>query len=246
MASANMPQETLANDPFNDPRADLILQSSDGVHFRVFKIILALASSVFSDMFSIPLPTSRIPDSGNNVQVVSVSENSEALDLSMRHIYPLQAPDTLSLCDAAILAEFAHKYQVDALEKSVKHYLADSIDHDPVGVYAIAVAYGYKCVGKRAAQSCLNLPFSRLESPFARCATVEQFAALLRYHVACGEAASAVASERTWFSSLGQGVNFMTVGNRAGCSACLAQDVIIMIDPTTNVPGRHYIAHLLL
>ena len=234
-ASATAPQKSLAKAPFNDPRADVILQSSDGVHFRVFKIILSFASPIFSDMFSLPLPASQNPDSDDEVPMVTLSENSEALDLSLRHIYPLQTPDTVPLRDASLLAEFAHKYQVDALEKSVRCYLAESIEQDPVGVYAIAVAYGYKGVGKSAAQLCLDLPFSRLESPFARYATADDFAALLKYHVACGEAASAVASERTWFSSLGQFVNFMSVGNKAGCAACTSQD---FMDLTSNTSGE--------
>jgi hypothetical protein len=80
--------------------------------------------------------------------VVAVSENTEALDLSLHHIYPLQTPNMVLLCNVALLAEFVHKYQVDMLEKSVKYYLMDSIKQDPVGVYAIAVAYEYKDVGK--------------------------------------------------------------------------------------------------
>ena len=45
----------LAFAPFvDDARADLILQSADKVHFRVFKIILSLASPVFADIFSMP------------------------------------------------------------------------------------------------------------------------------------------------------------------------------------------------
>jgi hypothetical protein len=235
-ASAIAPQESLAKAPFNDPKADVILQSSDGVHFRVFKIILSFASPIFSDMFSIPLPAPRNPDSDDEVPMVSLSENAEALDLSLRHIYPLQTPDTVPLRDASIIAEFAHKYQVDALEKSVRHYLADSTEQDPVGVYAIAVAYGYKGVGKSAAQLCLNLPFSRLESQFACCTTADVLVALLRYHVACGDAASAVASQRTWFSSLGQSVNFMSVGNKAGCGACTAQDFMDLTSETYGEP----------
>ena len=232
-----MHQEPLANFPFNDPRADLILKSKDGVHFRVFKIILSFASPIFSDMFSIPSPASQNSDLGDEVQVVPVSEDAEVLDLSLRHIYPLQTPDTVTLREANILAEFAHKYQADMLEKAVRRYLADSVEDDPVGVYAIAVAYGYKGVGKTATEWCLSLPFSRLDSPFAHCATAGHFAALLRYHVACGEAASAVASERTWFSSLGQSVNFMSIGTRAGCSACTTQDFLV---PATSTYGKPY------
>ena len=228
------PQETLAKAPFNDPRADVILQSSDGVHFRVFKIMLSFASPVFSDMFSIPQPSSKKVDLDDEIQTVLLSENSDALDLCLRHVYPLQTPESAPLRDASILAEFAHKYQVDALDKSVKHYLTDNIKHDPVGVYAIAVTYGYKGVGKSAAESCLNLPFSRIHSPYARYATTENFAELLRYHVSCGEASSAVATDRTWFSSLGQ-IPFISIGTRTGCQTCTAQD---FMDLNANAQGE--------
>jgi hypothetical protein len=232
-SAVTTPQETQVKDPFNDSRADVILQSSDGAHFRVFKIVLSLASPIFSDMFSMSLPTSQTPASDDEIQVVSVSENSEALDLSLRHIYPVQTPDALPLRDTSILAEFAHKYQVDALDKPIKQYLMDSIDQDPVGVYAIAAAYGYRGVGKSAAQACLKLPFSRLESTFAGPTIAEHFVALFKYHAACGEAAINVASDRTWFSSLGQSVNSVTTGYRDGCDSCFMQDSMDS-DPTSD------------
>jgi hypothetical protein len=47
--------EKLAEAPFDDAQADLHLQSSDDVHFRVYKNILSLASPTFTDMLSIGL-----------------------------------------------------------------------------------------------------------------------------------------------------------------------------------------------
>ncbi|KAI0278252.1 hypothetical protein BC826DRAFT_894895, partial [Russula brevipes] len=205
--------------PFDDTRADLVLQSSDEVHFRVFKIILSLASPIFADMFSIPLPASQ--RSHDEIQVVTLSEDSNVLDVALRHLYPVRIPDDGgTLRDAGVLAEFARKYQVDALEKFIMRYLTDNVERDPVGVYAIAVTYGYKDIGAKAARSCLNLPFSLLLSPYVRGATGELYGELLRYHAACGEAASAVASERRWLSSLGQNGKFISVGHKNGCSSC--------------------------
>jgi len=218
-------QATLAAPPFDDTRADLVLQSSDEVHFRVFKIILSLASPIFADMFCIPLPASQRSD--DETQVVTLSEDSNVLDVALRHLYPVRIPDDGgTLRDAGVLAEFARKYQVDALEKFIMRYLTDNVERDPVGVYAIAVTYGYKDIGAKAARSCLNLPFSLLLSPYVRGATGELYGELLRYHVACGEAASAVASERRWLSSLGQNGKFISVGHKNGCSSCVTQDFI--------------------
>ena len=199
--------KAMAETPFDDAQADLILQSSDKVHFFVFKNILSLTSPVFADMFSIPSPIS--PNSHKEVQLVPLSEHSKALDITLRHIYPVPTPKGDkkgdSLRYASILAEFARKYQVVALDGYITGYLTDGIEHDPVGVYAIAVTYEYNSVGASAARSCLKLPFSGLQSPYLRCATGDHISELLRYHVACGEAASALASsDRSWFSSLVQ------------------------------------------
>ena len=190
-------QFELAEAPFNDAQADLILRSSDEVpiHFRVFKNILSLASPVFADMFSIPSPSPPSENPHDEVQVVPLSEHSTALDIALRHIYPVQrTPETDMLHRASILAEFPRKYQVEALYSFIIMYLRDGIEHDPMGVYAIATAYGYDDIGADAARLCLNLPFSDLQSSYIRYATAEHISELFKYHAACGQVASALAS----------------------------------------------------
>ena len=229
-----MPPEILAEAPFNDPRADLILQSSDEVHFRVFKLILSLASPIFSDMFTIPSPPSEKPH--DEVQVVHLTEHSTALDVVLRHIYPVRSPKGDTLHYASILAEFARKYQVEALDEFIKVYLTGTVERDPVGVYAIAATYGYKDIGIIAARSCLNLSFSGLESPYLRCITVEHITELHRYHVACGEAAAAIAaSDRTWFLSLDQKAAQRRDASGIACQSCSVPDVL---DLTSTLRGR--------
>ena len=236
--ATSTPPEKSAEAPFDDPQADLILQSSDEVHFRVFKLILSLASPIFKDMFSIPSPPSKKPD--DEVQVVHLTEHSTALDVFLRHMYPVRSPNGDKLLYASILAEFARKYQVESLDVSITAYLKDSIERDPVGVYAIAVTYGYNDVRTSAARSCLRLPSSGLLSSYLRCATAEHISDLMRYHAACGEAASAVAaSDRTWFSALD--VNGFFAAQRrhdsgTTCQSCSMPDVT---DPSsTYVEGQ--------
>src|SRR5216683_4070571 len=150
---------TLAQAPFDDVRADLILQSSEKelVHFRVSKFILSIASPIFADMLSIPSPVSQ--SSRDEVQVVTLSEDSETLDLSLRHIYPLRSPEVAELPQMRMVAEFAHKYQVDALEQDVSRHLMDAVDRDPIGVYVIAITYGYKSVREKAFRLSLKYAF---------------------------------------------------------------------------------------
>jgi hypothetical protein len=232
------PPEQLADAPFDDAQADLILQSSDEVpmHFRVFKNVLSLASPIFADMFSIPSPPSEKP---HEVQVVPLSERSIALDIALRHIYPMrraQPPEADNLLYARILAEFAQKYQVEVLDQFIIGYLAGSLACDPVGVYAIAVTYGYNDMGENAARSCLNLPFSDLRSPYLPCATLEHILELLRYHVACGEAASTLASsDRSWISSLVQAGELCP--ERGGmCARCSMADLISQTSSKSSGP----------
>ena len=209
--------------PFDDVHADIILRSSDQVHFRVHKLILTLASPIFADTFSIPSPPSKTPD--DEVQVVTLSEDSTTLDIALRHIYPVRTPKGDKLQYASILSEFARKYQMETWDELIAGYLTDSIERDPVGVYAIAVTYEYNDIGANAAQSCLNLPLSGLQSPYLRCAAAEHMFELVRYHVACAEAASALASsDRTWLSSLGQNKIIGYIASQRGaywsCGSC--------------------------
>jgi hypothetical protein len=180
-------EEKVAQAPFDDARADLILRSKgeEPVLFRVYKSILAVASPVFADIMINP---------SGEIQVIDVPENSEALDLALRHIYPVPSPEVphWQLRQVRLLAEFARKYQVDTLEQDVKRYLMDAIGRDPIGVFAIAVTYEYKAIGKKAAQSSLNVDISNLKSPFMKYAPMELYWDLLQYHVKCGKAASAV------------------------------------------------------
>jgi BTB/POZ domain len=185
-----IPPAKLADAPFDNAGADVVLQSSDKVHFHVFKNILSIASPVFADMFTLPSPPS---EKLHEVQVVSLTEHSTALDVALRHIYPVRTPKGDKLHHASILSEFARKYEVEKLDEFITSCLTDSIKRDPVGVYAIAGTYGHNDIGAIAARSCLNLPFSGLQSPYLRCMTAEQLSELHMYHVACGKAASAAA-----------------------------------------------------
>jgi hypothetical protein len=216
-----------AEAPFNDAQANLILRSSDEVpvHFRVFKNILSLASPVFADMFSIPSPSPPPEKLHDEVQVVPLSEHSTALDIALRHIYPVQrTPNADPLHCASILAEFSRKYQVEALYQFIIGYLKDGIEDDPVGVYAIAVTYGYNDVGADAARLCLDLPFCDLQSSYMRYATAEHISELFKYHVACGQVASALAStKRSWFSLLSLG-GILTPQRGKNCRSCLSPD----------------------
>ncbi|KAH9004626.1 hypothetical protein EDB86DRAFT_3072114 [Lactarius hatsudake] len=215
----------LAQAPFDDPRADLILRSSDGVNFRVFKVILSLASSVFADMFTLPPPPAS-QGSSDEPPVVALPEDAETLDLALRHCYPIRSPEVAELRDARILLEFARKYQVDLLEPSLTRFLTDTIERDPVGVYALAAAYERRDIAGKALRSSLTLPVNLLQSPELQYSTMEQYQALFHYHILCGKAASAVTMRRKWIPAEGKLTSTSLRKNDIGCSICVMPDIL--------------------
>jgi len=74
---------TDANAPFDNPDADVIIRSSDNVDFRVFKLVLSLASPFFTVMFGLPQgPAGSInekQETRNGIPVIQVTENSQVM-----------------------------------------------------------------------------------------------------------------------------------------------------------------------
>ncbi|KAI0255770.1 hypothetical protein BJV78DRAFT_1385771 [Lactifluus subvellereus] len=186
-------------------------------------------------MFNIPQPTSENLHDG--LPFVTLSEDSKTLDLALRHLYPVRSPTRVELGDARILAEFARKYQIDALESVILRSLTNSIEDDPVGVYAITATYRDKTIGRTAARSTLKLPIVRLQSLHLQFTTTELYGELVQYHTACGAAASAVASERTWFSSWELLCKFLSTARQSPtlkCRVCATQDLIAGLPNQTS------------
>ena len=72
---------------FDVPDANLIVRSSDFVDFRVHKPVLAMASSVFKDLFTLPQPSDS--ESDDDFPVDKLPEDSELLHSLFSIIYPV-------------------------------------------------------------------------------------------------------------------------------------------------------------
>ncbi|KAF8988932.1 hypothetical protein BDQ17DRAFT_1373767 [Cyathus striatus] len=125
-----------AADPFNGKNADLILRSSDGVHFSVHKAILSVASNVFRDIFSWPQTDSGNMD-GERTSVY-MSEDSSTLDSLLRFCYPVKYPIIDDLWAAAKILEAAIKYQMEEIAEIVSESIKKFIPLYPVAVYGLA------------------------------------------------------------------------------------------------------------
>ncbi|KAI0272635.1 hypothetical protein BC834DRAFT_966631 [Gloeopeniophorella convolvens] len=212
--------------PFDDPRADLILRTSDGANFRVHQIILSLASTVFADKID-ALPKNEDHDP----PTIELQEDSKALNLALRQCYPLPCTEITELQDAHRILEFSRKYKIEKLRQVATRCLTDSIERHPVGTYAIAVAHGFDSIAVQAVKASLSVPFPRLQSPSLQHVTAEQYQLLIQYHAACGAAASAVASDRKWFPTL---LGFIATAKGDLTCACTVQD---FLSPPSSKPS---------
>ncbi len=98
----------MAAAPFDRSDTDFIMRTSDGVEFRVHRLILSMASSMFEGMFSIPKPSALLSDP--NIPDISITEDSETIDLYLRICYPLIDPEvpTLLLLRKVVTAGFKY------------------------------------------------------------------------------------------------------------------------------------------
>ena len=138
--------------PFDDPDADLILRSSDGVEFGVMKAILKVASPIFRDMFTIGSPTEN-----TEIPVIHLAEDSRTLEDLLRFCYPIYTPMMFIPEDVGNLYQAADKYNIQgALEFSADTLRRLSAAY-PMAVYAVACRLRLEDVATLAAQASLNV-----------------------------------------------------------------------------------------
>ena len=100
------------------PDADVVIQSSDLVNFRVHRSILATSSPFFGDLFSLPLPSDN--EIVDDFPVVHLPEDAEVLNSLVTMLYPVppQLPDS----DDNILTLLAacQKYDMTTVQSSIR------------------------------------------------------------------------------------------------------------------------------
>ncbi|KAG6331392.1 hypothetical protein ID866_7697 [Astraeus odoratus] len=144
--SQSPPTPTSASPPFDSPKADVILRSSDNIDFRVFKFILSLSSTFFEMLFSLPQPPEEISadtETMEGLPVIPVSEDSKTLDAFLRFCYPcnIVADPVLKDClDLLKLLEAAKKYSFDALEEKICKDIIHpkALEKDSLQCFAVA------------------------------------------------------------------------------------------------------------
>ena len=138
--------------------ADVIIQSSDFVNFRVRRSILATSSPFFCDLFSLPQPSDH--EDVDGLPVVRLPEDANVLDSLIPWLYHL--PPELPDSDDKILTLLAacQKYDMPTIQSSIRVEVGRRGLLSPTGAEAFrlfAVAYRKRLIPEAKAAAQLTL-----------------------------------------------------------------------------------------
>ncbi|KAG0709465.1 hypothetical protein DFH29DRAFT_888689 [Suillus ampliporus] len=204
---------TCASSPFDHPKADIIMRSSDEVDFRVFKLFLTLASPFFETMFELPQPAvGTSDDTKDGLPVIPVQEDSKTLDTFLRFCYPstlAEDPSLESLADIQAILGAARKYSLDLIERKV-------LEAESLRCFAIARNARLKHETITAARYTLRQPLIPTWFAEIELITASDLLALLTYHKKCSIAVEPLLAKLDWVTSH-YGMNRMAASSDTDC-----------------------------
>ncbi|KAJ8507561.1 hypothetical protein ONZ45_g10090 [Pleurotus djamor] len=166
-----MSQSLRPSSPFNRDDADAILRSSDGVYFRVNKLILTIASPLFNGSFS--LTRSKLLVEGDRVlPIIPFDADAVILDILLRHCYPLPdpPPTITNLATLKRVLEVAQDYELrrvlSQLEPVYLKLGTDEIMTQPVAAYALSRRYKWPNVEEAAIEAALHFSHDDIQTQF--------------------------------------------------------------------------------
>jgi len=151
---------TTSSTLFNFDDADLVLRSCypDAIDFRVHRCILAAASPLFRQMFTLPQAP---PDDDDEppIPVVDVSESGPIVNTLLQFIYPMVDPWIETLDELSEVLAAAVKYDMAVVTETLRKLLVVPrfVVPCPTRVYAIASRYELEDEAKVASQHTLSV-----------------------------------------------------------------------------------------
>jgi hypothetical protein len=140
------------------PDANLIIQSSDLVNFRVHKSVLSMASPVFRDLFSLRQPLGS--ESVDGLPVVKLTEDAELLNSLFSMLYPVRLVIPNSYEKVLYLLAACQKYDMDQIQSNIRAEVNRGASPSPVGTEAFrayAIASGKRLVPEMESTARLTL-----------------------------------------------------------------------------------------
>ncbi|PBK93670.1 hypothetical protein ARMGADRAFT_1165109 [Armillaria gallica] len=220
-------QPTIADAPFNDPtdNVDLVIRTADNVDFFVLSALLSLQSP--SSFFRHALKDSRHTEEREGLPVLDVKDDSQIFRNILGFCYPYVAPKIESAKQIQEVGMALDKYCMDrAMERFVQAVLASSVIREqPLRVFAVAIANGWKEIGEPAARNTLAIPLNQAipDVEELNLITGRHLYCLQDYHTRCGKAAQIPAKAGgsfPWLSEKTSGLTFLRSDNTTTCRWC--------------------------
>ncbi|KAF7986336.1 hypothetical protein HWV62_35322 [Athelia sp. TMB] len=141
---------------FTEPDADIILQSSDGLRYRLSSYTLRTTSGFFRGMLTLPQGSPRTRSEAE--EVIVLDEHSSLIGVMLRMIAGLDFVQWGTLGEAEEMLGIADKYDMPGPMAIIRTSLCmpDNLK-EPLKVYAIAARFGWEREAKTASALTLNL-----------------------------------------------------------------------------------------
>ncbi|KZV70875.1 hypothetical protein PENSPDRAFT_431530 [Peniophora sp. CONT] len=193
-----MPVISEAGAPFADADADIILRTSTSINqrgaftdFRVHRLILAKASPVFADMFSLP-PSPRsstsvhsTDESKGGITVVMMPENLTTLYFLLcfcYHAFGASFPALSSVQNVKLALHLSDKFQITGLRDLALEALPALAKSSPEQSFALAWMYKIPDLALLAARQSLMQPLSKASLKYPEFADIPGTAILELFH----------------------------------------------------------------
>ena len=154
------PAPTFALAPFDNPVADVVLRSRDGVHFRVRSAILLEASPVFAELLAVWSSSTDIDKydgpAFEGQPLVEVTEDSDVIDPLLRLCYPTADPVLADLEDIRPVLAAAIRYRMEEAIMLLKKILLSYLEEQPWRVWAHACLLRLEDEARTAASTLLG------------------------------------------------------------------------------------------
>ena len=159
----NLNSITSPPEPLDVIDANLIIQSSDLVNFRVHKAVLAMSSRFFEDLLSLPQPLDS--ETIDGLPVVRLPEDAELLRNLVSMLYPVHQVPPKTYDKVLYLLAACQKYDMVPVKSSIRAEVDRGSFPAPVGTeafgaYAIASSKGLIPEMKNAARLTLDSPMT--------------------------------------------------------------------------------------
>ncbi|KAI0812543.1 hypothetical protein BC629DRAFT_1280729 [Irpex lacteus] len=145
---------------FDSPEADVVLQSHDGVLFRIHSYTLKTTSGWFKSMFSLPQSGGEASSSNatSSPATLYLDEDSAVLEALLRCICGLPIPPLDSYDTIEPFLYAAEKYDMPGPLSIVRALvMTPTMLEDPLRLFVMACRYGWSDVAQLAATKTLTL-----------------------------------------------------------------------------------------